>query len=599
MISAAVITLLILSVAILLLLTNVLRADLVAMLVLISLGLSGVVAPADLFTGFSRSAVITVLAIFILTHALYRTGVTQQLGRRLLSLAGHGPVRVTFVVTLAAAILSYFMNTIAAGAVLLPAVVGVSQQTEIRPSKLLMLVAYGSLLGGMATLLTTASILVNSALVNAGLAPFTLLNFLPVGGVVAIVGILFMGLIGRRFLPDRSPLERYKWAIDNPALLSDLYNLPERLYKAEIASGSMLGGKTIAQSRIGEALGLSVLAVARNGRTELAPKPDFTLRGGDILRVLGRGERMALLAEMGTKVELDMTWTDTLSSATVGLFEVLIAPRSRVVGQTLKQLHFRQKYGVTAIALWRGGRAYRTDVGEMSLEFGDALLVHGPRNQIGVFQGDSDYILLQPEAAPLPHPRKALVAAGIMIAALVAAALGWMPIAQATFAGAILMVLTGCVTMDDAYQAVDWKAIFVIAGMLPLGLAMNNTGAAAFIGQVMIDSLHTWGSIVLLGAVVLLTMLLTQFLSGQATAIIAAPIALSAAAQIQANPYTFAMGVALACSVAFLTPLAHSVNLLVMGPGGYVPRDYLKVGLPLTLVCFVVIMLVLPYFWPL
>lgn len=599
MMSTAIITLIILGVAVLLLLTNALRADLVAMLVLISLGLSGVVAPADLFTGFSRSAVVTVLAIFILTHALYRTGATLWLGRQLLSLAGRNPVRVTLVVMLSAAILSYFMNNIAAGAVLLPAVIGIAQEVKIRPSKLLIPIAYGSLLGGMATLLTTASILVNSALRTANLPQFTLLNFLPVGGTVALAGILFMMLVGRRMLPDRSPLERYKWAISNPALLSDLYNLPERLYKAEITSGSILEGKTIAQSRIGEALGLSVLAVARSGRTVLAPKPDFALRRGDVLRVLGRGERVTLLAELGTKVELDMTWTDTLSSATVGLFEVLVAPRSRVVGQTLKQLHFRQKYGVTTIALWRGGRAYRTDVGEMSLEFGDALLVHGPRNQISVLQGDPDYILLQPEAAPLPHPRKALLAAGIMAVALAAAALDWAPVAEATFAGAILMVLTGCLTMDDAYQAIDWKAIFVIAGMLPLGMAMDSTGAAAFIGQVMIDSLHAWGPIVLLGAVFLLTMLLTQFLSGQATAIIAAPIALSAAARIQANPYTFAMAVALACSVAFLTPLAHSVNLLVMGPGGYVPRDYLKVGLPLTVVCFVVVMLALPYFWPL
>ncbi len=595
----AIITLVILIAAVILLLTNWLRGDLVAMLVLISLGVTNIVTPAEVFSGFSQSAVITVIAIFILTYGLYRTGITLWLGQRLLSLAGRTPVRVTLVVMTAGALLSYFMNTIAAGAVLLPAVMGVAQQADIRPSKLLIPLSYGALLGGMATLLTTASILVNSVLHNVGFTPFTLLDFLPVGGITAIVGVLFMVFVGRRFLPDRSPVERYRWAAENPTLLSDLYNLPERLYKAKIDTGSMLAGKTIAQSRIGEALGLSILAVMRNGHTALAPKPDFQLRPADVMLVLGRGERMALLIEMGTRVELDTSWTDTLSSASVGLFEVLVAPRSRLVGNTLKQILFRQKYGLTAIALWRGGRAYRTDVGDIALSFGDALLIHGPREQLKLLQADPDYIVLQPEPIEPLRSRRAPVAAGIMIGALVAAALGWLPIAVATFAGAILMILTGCLTMDEAYQSIDWRAVFLIAGMLPLGVALNSTGAAAWLGQGLINSLSVFAPWVLLAAIYLMAVLLTQFLSGQTTPIIMTPLALSAAAQSHANPHAFAMAVALACSAAFLTPIAHSINLLVIGPGGYRPRDYLRAGLPLMMVCAITVLLVLPIFWPL
>ncbi len=593
------ITLVILAVAIVLLLSNILRADLIALLVMISLGLSGVITSGEIFSGFSRSAVITIIAIFILTNGLYRTGVTRWLGERLLRLSGSSPIRATIVVMIAGALLSWFMNTIAAGAVLLPAIIGLSRKTHIRPSKLLIPLSYGTLLGGMATLLTTASILVNAGLRDAGYQPFSVLDFLPVGGSMAVAGILFMAVIGRRLLPDRSPTDQFAWVTQLQSALSDLYSLPDRLYEVTLNPTSPFCGKSIADSRIGEMLGLSILAIVRNGRTLLMPRPDDHLYSGDRLHIIGRSERVIQLAELGTTIELDTEWDSSLSSDGVGLIEVLVAPRARVVDQTLKQLHFRQKIGLTVVALWRGGRPYRTDVGEMPLQFGDALLLYGPRDKTQILQADPDFIVLQPETVESPRARQGPIAALIMLAALATAALGWLPIAEATFTGAVLMMLTGCVTMDEAYQAIEWKAVFLIAGMLPLGTALSNSGAATWLGFGLIQTLGGFGPLVLLAGVYLLAMGLTQFLSGQATAVIITPIALSAAVQLQANPYAFAMAAALACSTAFLTPLAHPVNLLIMGPAGYTPRDFVKVGLPLTAVCYIVMLITLPIFWPL
>ena len=595
----ALITLIILAVAVILLLFNVTRPDLIALLVLISLGLTSVITPGDVFFGFSRSAVITVMALFIMTNALYRTGVTRWMGEGLLQLGGTRPWRLTLTVMLAGAVLSYFMNTIAAGAVLLPAIIGLARTVDIRPSKLLIPLSYGTLLGGMATLLTTSSILVNAALRDAGYQAFQLLDFLPVGGAMAVAGILFMTFIGRRWLPNRSPIDRYGWDARYQSALSDLYSLQERLYEAQIEPASPLIGQSIAGSRIGETLGLSILAIERGRQTILAPDPDEVLRVKDVLIIVGRSERVEQLIELGVAIEAESYREDDFSSEAIGMAEVIIAPRSRVVGQTVKQINFRQKFGLTVIALWRNGRSYRTDVGDLSLEFGDALLMHGPRDKIRLLQAEPDFIVLQPESGEAQRPTKAWLAAAIMLGTLFVMAVGWLPIAEATFTGAVLMIVTKCLTMDEAYQAIEWRAIFLIAGMLPLGLALTTTGAAAWLGQILIQAFGGFGPLILLSVFYLVAMLLTQFVSGQAAAVIVAPIALSAAIQIHSNPYAFAMAAALACSTAFMTPIAHPVNLLVMGPGGYTPRDFFKVGLPLTIVVFIVMLIVLPRVWPL
>lgn len=585
--------------AIILMATERVRPDVVALLVAIALTLMGLIEPADTFSGFSRSAVVTIMAVFVLTGGLAHTGVTRVAGRALLRIAGESEARLIAAVMLGGAGFSLFMNNIAAAAVLLPGVMDAARRTRVNPSKLLMPLAFATILGGMATLLTTSNILVGAALRDRGLAAFQLLDFAPVGLPIVLVGTAYMALVGRKLLPERHPREQLGLARHLRAELADLYALQERLSEARVQGDSSLAGKRISESAIGEKLGLSIVAIVRNTHVILAPKPDQALNAGDLLIVAGRMERVLKLAEWGVRLESELTWHGDLSSDEVGLVEALVAPRSRAAGKTLSELHWREKFGLTAVALWREGRSIRTDLGKLPLRLGDALLLHGPRDRIPVLQAEADYIVLQQGDEPIIHPHRAVWAVAIMVIALGLAAANVLPIAEATMAGALAMVLAGCLTMDEAYQAIEWRAIFLVAGMLPVSIAMNRTGAAEWMGQWLVNALAPWGPLALMAGMFAVAALLTQVMSGQVTAVVFAPMAISAAQRYGMNPYALAMAVALGTSMAFLTPLGHPVNVLVMGTGGYQFKDYFKVGAPMTALLFVIVLVLLPVFWPL
>jgi len=591
--------LVILTVAIVLMVTEWLRADLVALLLALTLALTGTITPQEAFSGFSRSAVITILALFIMTHGLYRTGITGRMGTALHRVAGNRPTLLLFLTMSIGATLSLFMNNIAAAALLMPAVMDAARRTRTSPSRLLMPLAYGVILGGAATLLTTSNILVSAVLRDQGLAPFNLLDFAPVGLPMVTVGVFYLLLVGRRWLPAINTVEQFENTPPTSGGLAETYSLDERLSEVSIPYGSPLAGKTLGASQIGEKLGLSILAIHRNGQPiRLAPASGQTLRVGDTLLVAGRPERVQQLAELGGQVLKTLTWARGLFTEQVVLLEVILAPRSAAAGRTLKELRFREKYGLSVVALWRGGRPYRTDVGNMSLQFGDALLVHGSRERIAVLQSDPDFLVLAEPEGP-PRARKGWLAAGIAALALLAAALKALPIAEATMLGALGMVITGCLTMDEAYRAVEWRAIFLIAGILPASIALAKSGATEWLGQLAVTTLAGWGPLALAGGMFLLATLLTQALSGQVTAVVVAPVAIAAAQQIGADPRAMAMATALGCSMAFLTPTSHPVNVFVMGPGGYRFRDFLRVGIPLALLEFVTVLFILPLFWPL
>jgi di/tricarboxylate transporter len=589
----------ILVVAIVLMAATRMRADLVAMLVAIALTLAGLIQPTDTFSGFSRSAVVTIMAIFVLTGGLAHTGFTRATRRALLRVAGQSEVRLTAVTMLGGAVFSLFMNNIAAAAVLLPGVMDAARRTRINPARLLMPLAFATLLGGMATLLTTSNILVSNALLDQGLAAFSLLDFAPVGLPIIAIGTAYILLIGRKLLPGRHPREQLGLVHHLHTELAELYSLQERLSEVRVQADSPLVGKHISESAIGERLGLIIVAIRRNTQVLLAPGPSEVLHADDLLVVSGRMERVLQLAEQGVRLESELTWHGDLSSDEVGLVEVLVAPRSRAAGKTLTQLHFRKKFGLTAIALWRKGRSIRNDLDNLPLRFGDALLVHGPRDRIPVLQGEADFIVLQQSDELKIHPHKAMRAGVIMVVALVLTGANILPIAEATMAGALAMVLAGCLTMDEAYQSIEWRAIFLIAGMLSVSIAMNRTGAAEYIGQWAVGLLAPWGPLALMMGIFTATALLTQVMPGQVTAVVLAPIAISAAQKFGMNPHALAMAAALGTSMAFLTPLGHPVNVLVMGIGGYKFGDYFKVGAPMAALLFVIVLVLLPVFWPL
>lgn len=596
---AALLTLALLTVAMILMVTERLRADLVALLLALSLALFGIITPQEAFSGFSRSAVVTILAIFILTQGLYRTGITRRIGGGLYRLTRDRPVRLLLLTMVVGAGLSLFMNNLAAAALLMPAVMDAARRSRTNPSRLLMPLAFGVVLGGAATLLTTSNILVSAVLRDEGLLPFGLLDFLPVGLPMAVAGMLYLLFIGQRLLPAVDTVERFAVAAEDPNGLAEVYALDERLSEVEIPPASALAGKSLASSRIGERLGLSILAIHRNGQPlRLAPGPEQVIRPGDSLLVAGRPERVQQLVEMGGRLVQANSGAHGLDTERVSLLEVIPVPRGSAVGRTLKELHFREKYGLSVVALWRGGRPYRTDVGDMPLQFGDALLVYGPRERVALLHGDPDFLVLTEPEVP-PRARKGLLAVGIMALTLLVAAFNLLPIAEATMLGALGMVLVGCLTMDEAYRAIEWRSVFLIAGMLPTSIALMNSGATEWLGGLVVSAMAGWGPVALMGGFFLLAAALTQVLSGQVAAVVVAPVAIAAAQQAGADPRALAMATALGCSMAFVTPTSHPVNLFVMGPGGYRFRDFLRVGLPLMLLELVVVLLVLPLFWPL
>jgi di/tricarboxylate transporter len=578
---------------------EVLRADLLAWLLAIALALASIITPQEAFSGLSGTAVVTTLAVYIMADGLCRTGVTRLMGATLQRLAGERYILLLMVTMVGGAVLSLFMQNIAAAAVLMPALMDVARRTKTSPSKLLIPLAFGVNLGGLATLLATTNILVSATMEDLGLAPYTLLDFIPMGVPLIAVGMVYMLLIGRRLLPSLDPVARLDRSRDMRRALSETYALSERLSEVYIPAGSSLVGRTIAEARVGERLGLHILAICRDDQIAfLAPGPDRVLQAEETLIVAGREERVQQLVDMGAKVLEDTGWNGRFSTDRVTLSEITLAPRGNAAGHTLKELRFREKYGLSVVALWRSGHSYRTNVGDMKLRFGDALLIHGSREDLSVLRTDEDFLLLE-EPSVSTRSGKGWLAGAIMTLTLIVAASSVLPFAVAMMLGALAMVVTRCLTMEEAYHSVGWKGIFLIAGMMPIGIALARSGAAEWVGELLVSLLAGWGSLALVAGILFLATVLSQVMSGQVTAVVLTPIAVAAAQQADADPRSMAMAVALGCGMVFVTPVSHPVNVFVAGPGGYRFRDFVRAGLPLTLVLFVVVLVLLPVFWPL
>ena len=778
------ITLTILILAAILFISGRLRVDLVALIVLGSLALTGLVTPDEALSGFSSPAVVTVWAMFIISGGLSKTGVANLVGRQVLRLAGQGEGQLTVVIMLTAGILSAFMNNVGVAAMMLPVVMDITQRLGRPPSKLLMPLATGSLLGGLTTLIgTPPNILVSDALRDYGLRPFQLFDFTPVGLVVMLAGVAFVALAGRHLLPARDPARESAAASQKG--LSESYGLEDRLFVIHLPPGSPLAGKTLAGSRLGAALRLNVVAIIRNGQARLAPRPDVILRPGDRLIVQGRQDRLAewqgrpylvieledlalpdrLIEDIGVAEARLSLWsplvgqtlyqgglrgrfglnvlairrgdiiqrtnlqdtslqpddilllqgprprlealqaisdftsfrlisdqelaeayhwrnrfialhippdsilagqtlaesrlgdafglmvlglvrdgsarlmpepeetlqagdillvkgepedlatlhglqnleienqlppqTGELESEQIGLAEVVLSPHTTLTGKSLRHLHFREKYGLSVLAIWREGRPYYSNLRDIPLQFGDALLLYGPHEKLNVLAGEPDFLVLTQAVREPLRLNKAPLAVLVLAAILLSVLLGWLPIVIAAVVGATLMVLTGSLTMEEAYRFIEWRAVFLIAGMLPLGIAMQQSGAARFLAEGMVSVTGRLGPLAIMAGLFILTALAAQVMPTAAVAVLMAPIALNTAGNLGLSPYALMMTVALAASASFMSPVAHPANVLVMGPGGYRFTDYIKAGLPLTLVTLLVVLLVLPIFWPL
>jgi len=586
-----------------------LRGDVAALLIAVTLGtaqslgmgvLGAAHTPLDAIkaiSGLGQPAVLTLLSLFIITRGLDQSGVTRWIARYLLKLGGRSERRLIALFAATTALLSLVMNNLAAGALVLPSAMEVARRTGVRPSKLLIPVAYGSLLGGAATYFTTANIIVSNLLTTANppQPPLHILAFTPTGGLMAVVGIVFLALFGQRWLPDRDPAPEQMRVRLTSSDLEDHYQLGERLWEARVLPESPLANKPLSESGIGEQFGLTVVGVWHGRQVTFAPPPHQMIQPDDTLLVVGREDRMSALTEVGLKISRENSIR--LSERGVSFVEVMPSPHSQALGRTLRDLDFRAQYGLTAVALFRGGRSYRTDVGNFPLMLGDSLLMIGSRNDLQRLQNNPDFIVLEPDLGDQPVQRtQAILTIGVLAMAIVASVLG-LPVYLATLAGAIFLILTGVLDMEEAYRSVNWQAIVLVAGMYSVSLAMVNTGLAQMIGDYMLSLVAPLGPLGLAGGAYILTALLTQVMGGQVTALVTGPITISAAIRLHTDPQAIAVATAIGCSASFFTPIAHPVNILMIAPANYRFRDFYHIGWRLTLVCFITLIVGLILFW--
>ena len=572
-----------------------LRVDLVALLVLLALVLTGLLTPEAAFAGFASPAVITVWAVFIISGAMFQSGVADLLAQQMLRLAGKNPTRLLIVIMITAGVMSAFMNNIGAVAILLPAVVSIGRSQRIAPSKLLMPLAFAALLGGNMTLIgTPPNILATTILQDyGGVEPFQFFDFLPMGLIVLAAGIIYMVFAGRHLLPERQSGDE----------LVDAYPVRDYLTEVRVNEKSQLVGQTIKQSRFGEKFDLNILRVRHEAGEMDAPITERPLQAGDVLLIEGQPQQILTVARRQglqlVKEWRSQEWHPNLDTEGMQLLELTLSPQSNLRGQTLKEMAFRPRFGLSVLAIRHNGKSITDHLGDVPIELGDALLVQGAPNQFGLLRKTPDFLILDVPPIELRRTEKAAVSLLILFGVLLTATFGWLSVATTMVLGAVLMVLAGVLTMDEAYRAIDWQSVFLIAGMLPLGIAMEETGTARLLADQLVHLVGDLGPVAVLGGVFVLTALLTEVISNAAATVLMVPIAIDAAFGLNVAPEPFVMATVLAASTSFLMPVGHQVNVIIYGPGGYRFSDYTRVGIWLNLIILALVITVLPLIWPL
>jgi len=568
-------------------------ADVVALGVLLSLILSGLLPTKKAFAGFGSDTFILILGLLILTASLLRTGVVELTGRVILRRTNTDPNGLLIIIMVASAGLGAFMSNTASTAFFVPVVLGIAQRTKIDPSKLLLPLAFASILTSSVTLVSTSTNLVVSGLITQSrynLAPIGMFELTPVGLPIAVVGLLYMYFIGRRLIPDRAVSNGSNGLSGNYPYLAEVIVLSE----------SRLVGKTLAESGLGSDLDLTVLRIVRNKTRYIAPRTNTVLEGGDILLVEGwRDDLLKIKDRAGVEFKADAKFTDLANpDEQIEVLEALILPGSPLIGRTLRGFQLRERFGVQVLAINRSGESLRRKLSEVSLKLGDVLLLQGQPEELSSLEGSNIFRVLGKIRNERPNWGRAPIAIAIFGGVLLVGSVGLMPMPVAVLLGALLVFLTRCITPEEAYREVEWKALILIGSMLALGAAMQNTGTAEFLADVIVNTVGQAEPFWILTGFFILTVVLTQPMSNQAAAVVVIPVALQTAVTLGLNPRAFAMTIALAASCSYLTPLEPSC-LMVYGPGHYKFADFLRVGAPLTLIIYAITIVMVPLVWPL
>lgn len=569
--------------------------DITAILLVVMLVIVGILTPVEAFSGFGNEVVITIAGLFILTGGLVKTGIVAEIERRLHRIAGRNEFLLAAFVMLVAAVCASVMKNTTTTAMLVPVVIGLTERSRIEPSKIMMPLAFGAILGGTCTLIgTSTNLAVSGALPRYNLAPFTMFELTPVGIAIVAVGLLYMLLIGLRLLPRRG----------FPDSLTEQYHIREYMSEVLVMPDSPLVGETLEEANLSDTLDLAVVGIIRAGKdeppTRIMPQSDTRIEIGDSLLVRGRAEDILRVKnETGIELKPDFKLVDRdLESGGYELVEVMVLRNSDLVGRTLKSVRFSQKYNLTVLAINRHGVSLISKLSTISLRFGDVLLVEGKRETVRQLASEANLLFLEAVSEWRGRANKqrwALIAFAIFLTASIAKIV---PLSIAVLLGALILLATRTVRPQEIYTMIEWRLIVLIAGMISFGVAMEQTQADQYLAGLIVNGFGRFGGTAVLAGFFLLTVMLTQPMSNQAAALVVLPVAIKAAIALGLNPRTFAICVTYAASCSFLTPLEPAC-VLIYTPGRYRFLDFVKVGFILTVAVFIVIIFMVPRLWPL
>lgn len=606
----------ILIITIILFTSSRIRADLVAILALLALVITGVLNPAEALAGFSNTVVIMIAGLFVVGAGLLRTGLAHQAGSLLLRFAGDSETKLFFLLMIIVSFVGAFMSNTGTVALMLPIVISIAISIQSSPSKYLIPLSYvGSLTGLLTLIASPANLIVSQTLGEADFERLSFFQITPIGVIALVIGIIYLYLTRNRLLPDiKSKGSQNKANQLSTSQLADDYHLDDNLFNVKVTSSSKMIGQALADLKLPAKYEVYILKIVRKSNEgyrmfpityqEMAG-PESIIQENDTLLIKSSMDKVEkLAADYTLLMQTNGNETEDLLSKELGIVEVLLTPHSSFINKTIEKIDFREKYNLNVIGINRKGDYVLNDMSMERLRFGDALLVQGSWDDIEILSRETGDVVVigQPKeyAGKVSATGKAKIAGSIMALMVMLMVFEIFEPVISVLIGAVLMVVTGCLrNMDDAYSEMNWESIILIAAMIPMATALEKTGGMLLLSEGIIDILGGFGAIGVLAGLYFLTMTFGLFISNTATAVLFAPIALNAALTMDANPYTFMIAIAVAANMAFSTPVSSPTNAMVLTAGGYKFFDFVKIGVPLQLLLFIVMMFVIPVFFPL
>jgi len=576
--------------AVLLFALEVFPVDKVSVLVLSTLVVFRLISPEQAIAGFGSPATVTVACMLALSYGIQSTGVLNYLANKLVDLAKESEFRLLVSIILAVGLLSAFINNTAAVALFLPLTITVAREHGLDPSKLLMPMSFAAMFAGTCTLIgSSTNLLVYSLAMEHLNWQIGIFEFTPVGLIFFAAGTFYLLVIGRHLVPSRRTSDS----------LTEEYHLRHFVTELILRKDSPLIGKSIAETNFREKYGLEVIEILRD-KTKLLPSAAETrLQDSDILLVQGPPQALLEIQDsQGVTIKALTVQDQDLEDENIVLVEAFISPTSRLVDSTVKEVNFRQTFKANTLAIRSHGRTIRQKIGTIRLEHGDSLLILTSREQLKVLRQSPDFLVLAEVRRSFLRKDKLFYAIAIFLGIILLVSFNFLSIVAAAVIGTGLMLLTGCLRLQDLYSHLSWETIVMLACLIPVGSAMENTGLANLVATSLVTKLDVWGPVVVLSGVYLLTSVLTSVMTNNATAILMIPISISTAQHLQVNPQPFVMAVLFAASASFMTPIGYQTNLFIFGPGGYKFTDFLKVGAPLSLLFWILASVLIPLFWP-